>query len=242
MPNVTALEELLVNRGLSIVGPVIMTDESDPISLVFVKAHFDNKGRRVPSSYFLNRIAGEALNLGFRVQFVIIEGERNDLDSSLKSMLLGKFPNLVRNSFASFNRNEANVWIEPKRSLPEIDRQAIKESINQFLDLFKIVPKTIGITQSENLPTLTAILKVLRIVAPCSSTTLASRLIERKFIIPNDVWLSHALDKLRKTKLLIRNRKGDYLLSLHGLAVLGTEKSRRSPDIVRALALTGKRE
>lgn len=240
MPDILILEQLLRARGLSLAGPIASSLDGAGAHFVFVKATIEKDGRRTPSSFALNRISDEALRIGYKIAFVVVDGDRSDLDGSLKTMLFGKFSDKVRNSFAAFSKGKADVWIEPKRVLTGEENAEVQSAISDFLSFLSIELKSVDITQAENIPTSTAILRTLRTFSPCTMETLSAELVLRKFTVPNEIWMNHALDRLRKTGQIVRRKNGDYFLSLKGLTALGTQKNRLSPDIVRALALAKK--
>lgn len=240
MPSKSDLEAMLRERGVVLAGPIVSTLEDNSTYLVFVKAKILDDGRRKPTSFTLNSITKAAVEIGFRVSFVIIDGEREDLDRSIKTMLVGKFPELVRNSFSTFNGKLADVWIEPKQVLEITQKAEIESGIVTFLSFLDMTAKSVNFTQADNVPTPTALLRSIRVLAPCSVDEITSALAKKKFTVPNGVWLNHAMDKLRKSGFVIRKKNGQFILTLKGLTTLGTSKNRLSSDVTRALAIAQK--
>lgn len=240
MPKKYDLEAMLREKGVALAGPIVSTHEDNPTHLVFVKARISNSGRREPTSFALNSITKAAVEIGFRVSFVLIDGEREDLDSSIKTMLVGKFPELVRNSFSTFNGKLADVWIEPKQVLEITQRTEIESAVSNFLGFLDVTAKSVNFTQAENIPTPTALLRSIRTLAPCSVEEITTALSKKEFTVPNRVWLNHAMDKLRKSGFVLRKKNGQFILTLKGLTALGTSKNRQSPDVTRALAMARK--
>ena len=235
MFNKSDLEEFLSDEGLNLAGPLAASDDSGLSFFVFIKEKSNNHHTRRPGNRALNHIAERAANKGYKLSFVVVNNERNDLDASLKIMLLNKFPDKIRNSFATFENGIADLWLEPKRPISMQEKDAIKSTVSEFLSFLRFELRSISVTTSESLPGQTAILRMLRLSAPCSLGFLSSKLSEKGFTVPNDVWLNHTLDKLRKTGLVVRSKNGELFLSLEGLTRLGTTKSSHSPDIIRAL-------
>lgn len=238
MPEITKLYEFLKDKHLPLVGPIISSRDDGDIYFAFITATFKKNGRREPSLVALDRISAEARNLGFDLSFVFVDGERHDIDGSLKTMLFGKFPEAVRNSFVSINNNKADVWIELKRNISDEEQKNIKTTVINFFDLLTMEVKSTNIIQSENIPTSTAILRTLRTLPPCLLSDLEVALKNKQFTVPNETWMNHTMDKLRKEGSIVRRKDGKYFLTLQGLAALGTQKGRLSPDIMRALALS----
>jgi hypothetical protein len=229
------LYDLLVKQGLNMAGPLIPYPDKESSYIAFIRTKFDKKGQKSPGSRALSQVAKLVAERGYILSFVAVGTEGNDFDASLKSVLFFKFGDIIRNSFASFANQQTEVWIEPKIELSPQDKSHIQVVISEFSDLIGFEAVGISFIESENAPTPTAILKVLRINAPCSAETLRALLKERGLTVPNVVWLNHALDTMRKAGLVVRSKNGEFFVSLSGLSRLGTAKNRQSPDIMRAL-------
>lgn len=234
------LYDLLTKQGLDLAGPLVSRPDEENSYIAFVRINVDKKGQKSPGSRALSQISKLAAENGYSLSFVAVGDDGNDFDASLKSILFAKFGDSIRNSFASFVNQRAEVWVEPKAQLLPQEKSQIRAAISEFSDLIGFEAIGVSFTDSENTPTPTAILKVLRICAPCSAEALRTLLKERGFTVPNVVWLNHALDKMRKAGLLIRSKNGDFFLSISGLSRLGTAKNRQSPDILRALDLASR--
>jgi hypothetical protein len=235
------LHDILVERGLELAGPLVLHPEEGGRYIAFIKVSVDRNGKKSPGARALSHIARSALESGYRVHFIVIDTDGNNFDVSLKAILFEKFSDKIRNTFSSFVNRRTEVWIEPKAQLTQQDRYQIGAAISEFSQLIGFNVVSVHFTDSEDIPTPTAILRVLRTKSPCSVENLTTFLKERGFTVPNTVWLSHALDKLRKAGLLVRTRNGEFFLSFNGLSRLGTAKGRYSPDIVRALDLAKRR-
>jgi hypothetical protein len=232
------LAAMIESKDVVLTGPIILDHSDNTQYLAFIQSSEDKNRKRIPSNFLLSNLIAEANLSGISLKFIRVENNENNLDASLKIILLGKkYNSIVRNSFAVLVNNKANIWIEPKINLSENQKESILSEIDKFLDLFEIKKDQISFTNLENIPSSTAILKNLRIIAPCKIGVINARLKEKNFFVPNDIWLNHALDKLRKSGHLVRRKDGCYFLSIATLNSLGTEKSGQSPDIIRMLAL-----
>lgn len=229
------LYEFLVKQGLNMAGPLISHPDEDNSYIAFVRIKIDKKGHKSPGSRALSQFTKLVAESGYNLSFVAVGDDGNDFDASLKTILFANFSDSIRNSFASFSNQRAEVWIEPRTQLSPQMKIQIQAKISEFSGLIGFETIRVSFTDSENTPTPTSILKVLRINAPCSAEALTTFLKERGFTVPNVVWLNHALDRMRKSGLLVRSKNGDLFLSLYGLSRLGTAKNRQSPDILRAL-------
>lgn len=86
----------------------------------------------------------------------------------------------------------------------------------------------------------TSILQIIRISAPVQRVEIEKTLTSKGFVVPDDEWLSRALDKLSKSSKIVRTRDDHYCLSLQCLKALGTDKGTNSPDITRALDIANR--
>lgn len=237
MPSDAELYDLLIKQGLDMAGPLVSHPDEKNDYIAFVRIKIDKKGQKSPGSRAISQAKKLATESGYNVSFIAVSDGDNDFDTSLKSVLFSKYGDKLRNTFASFSNRRAEVWIEPKAQLSLQERDQIREAVSGFVDLIGFEVVGVSFTDSENTPTPTAILKVLRIIAPCSADALRTTLGGQGFTVPNVAWLNHTLDKMRKAGLLVRSKNGHFFLSLIGLYRLGTAKSRQSPDISRALDL-----
>ena len=237
MRDLSDMYTLLRKEGISISGPIVSSFEDDCNLYIFVKMKLDEHGRQIPSPHKLNSLRSHSAAQDYTLHFILIGEKKTHVDRSLKTMLFGKFPNDVRNSFAAVNDGAVDVWVEPKHVLSGEEEAAIRTAVVEFINILALDCSSVKVTQAEPIPTRTAILRTLRIAAPASLHVLATALRKQDLSVPNEIWLNHTLDGLRKTGFVIRRTDGQYLLSLHALSVLGTRKGRRSPDVQRALAL-----
>ncbi|OYQ36240.1 hypothetical protein CHU95_05480 [Niveispirillum lacus] len=235
------LYNLLVEYGLDMAGPLVSQPAKDNSYIAFIKIKVDKKGQKSPGSRALSQVANLVAERGYILSFVTVDEDGNDFDGSLKSILFAKFGDSIRNSFASFTNQQTEVWIEPKAHLSPQEKSRIQFAISEFSALIGFELVGVSFTDSENTPTPTAILSVLRTKAPCSAEALRTFLKERGLTVPNVVWLNHALDRMRKAELVVRSKNGDFFVSFSGLSRLGTAKSRQSPDILRALDFAKRR-
>lgn len=241
MPDLSELKALLRETGISLTGPIVSSFDDSRDLYIFVKMTLDKDGRQIPSAYKLNRLRKSAAARDYTLHFILVSEEKSHIDRSLKTMLFGRFPDDIRNSFAAVDNRAVDIWIEPKRILSKEKETALKDAVGEFVGILTLECRSIKITQAEHIPTPTAILRTLRLHAPASLADLSTSLGQQDFSVPNQIWLSHSLDKLRKAGLVVRKQDGEYMLSLHALSILGTRKGRQSPDIERALALGRKR-
>jgi hypothetical protein len=237
MHKIEYIADLLSKNKVARSGPIIEDHSLDSTFFAFVSTQEPDGGKKPTSAYKLNQIAATAEEHGIKLSFVVVDGGDHDLDRSVKTMLFGKFPDRIRNSFTTANKSRTEIWVEPKKALPDQEILDVREAISEFLGFLGIEKPSIHITQQENIPTSTAILRTLRTLAPCSLDVLATDLRSKGFAVPNEVWMQHAMERLRKAGNVVRRQDGQYFLSLTALSALGTEKNRRSPDIKRALAL-----
>jgi hypothetical protein len=241
MPNKATLYKILVDKGLILAGPIVELPDDDEGYVVFIQVQVDKNGRRKPSSRAIANLTDILETQNYRVTIIAVEEGNNDYDVTLKAILLRQFGSEIRNSFGSFQNGRLDVWIEPKIRLADDVKDNVVNAVSSFAGLIGFKIRAVSFTDAEDVPTPTAILKSLRIRAPCNVDTLQNALAGRGLTVPNVVWLNHALDKLRKSGLVVRTQHQEYFLSLEGLSRLGTSKNSRSPDVLRTLDLAKRR-
>jgi hypothetical protein len=231
------IEDVLTSCQLALAGPIAANYEDPNSFIAFIVSSEDDNGVRRPSRA-QTRAAQAFLSLkNYKLSFVYVNGNSFDLDSTLKKFLLDELSNFVRNSFTTETNNKINIWVEPKQSLSEDQYYEIEQSLKLFTRNLSSKDLEINFTKKKNTPSATVIISTIRTMSPVQIKDLSDKLEAKGHEVPNEVWLRHSLDKLRKSGF-IAWRKGDYyFLTIQGLNALGTEKNRRSPDVVRALEL-----
>jgi hypothetical protein len=237
MDNLVEIAECLEQQGLKLAGPLTRRDGEKSLIYAFVEVFRDRKGKQKPTNISLNRISEHFLERGIIIKFILIDVSNLDLEIGLRATLLHAFPNLVRNSFLSSDKQGAVVWVVPKgvAARDQIDEITRRASI--FLENAGMTLAEVKLTVDENLPSRTAILSELRIAAPASAEVLVARLSEKGFVTPPIDYLNRHLDALRKADQVVRRNDANYCLTAKALKVLGTIKRRNSPDITRFLDL-----
>jgi hypothetical protein len=238
-------DKILASLAKSHVTPIgkPVQDGSDAHQYyTFVNVSRNRKGHQQPSNYALKKLAEELQVSGITIHFVLIENGAEDLKNSIKSMLFRNYQEALRNVFSTIDQHGVEVWIEPKKALTSDATATLTAELNTFLEHFRMRLKAVRFTTESNLPAQSTCLRVARILAPASLARLREELLKRGFHVPNDDWLSLTFDKLRKAGFVIRKKDGEYSLTLAGLKSLGSAKDRRSPDIVRSLALARRGE
>lgn len=228
----------LTSLGFKLVGEPIQDSSQENRFHVFIEVSRDVKGSQDPSNFKINTQAKKFEQAGFEVAFVLIENEKEDIQASIRSILFRFYPDIVRNSFLSFEKELASVWIEPKKTLSIEEKDSLTSKVKELLQVLETPLEEVRFTSTENVPTRTACLNSIRLKSPVTQEELQSVLIERGFSIPSEGWLSKMLDGLRRSGLILRKKNGQFTLTLSGLNALGSGKGRRSPDIARLLDLS----
>lgn len=229
------ISKTLDDAGVVLAADIFMDTEGENNCYAFIEISRDSEGKQVPTNYALRRIAEKLKGRGISITFVHVESEQEDIQGTLKNALFRFFPEDVRNAFFSSAGNGITVWVEPKRLLEPNVQSSICEKIADILQTLDIRLEAVRFTTNENLPTVSACLRFIKIKSPVCQQELHAELVNKGFDIPSPVWLSRVLDKLRKSGSVIRQQDENFVLTLDGLLRLGSSKHRSSHDIVRAL-------
>lgn len=231
------IEKILTVCELRLAGPVIADYEDTNRFIIFVHASINDDGVRSPGRTQLKTVQSLLNTEGYDTSFVLVNDNKWNIDNTVKAYLFDKYDNNIRNSFSIENSDEIDILIEPKTYLDEKQYDTIEKELNSFLKAITKKSVNINFTKKNNLPSSGAILRTIRIKSPVNLKDISNSLTNKGYDCPNEVWLKHALDKIRKSGFISWRQPGYYYMTLIGLNSLGTEKSRISPDIARALEL-----
>ena len=237
MSNKETINDFFESQKIPLIGPAVKDPESGE-HLVFIKTAITKSGTQKPNNYAISQAEKIAESKFGQLQIVLVNHENEDINASIKSLLIRKYPDDIRNVFSQVTKKEASVWVEPKAVTSLEKSQEFSQAVSNLLKQFGINLVNFVNTNELNLPSETICLNILRRKAPVSLTALIAELRNKNFDVPNEDWISRILDKWRKKKLLIRKSDGDYVMTIAGLEALGSGTDRHSPDIKRALELT----
>lgn len=176
------------------------------------------------------------------VEIIYVNSESHELlESACLEILNQRFNKIISALYISFiNNSVVDIWLASEELTKEL-KEDIANSINQILKEANLELKNIQwINSIFELPSLLYILKTVKIFQPITLEELLIK-ITVDFQNISDKWLNGMLDKLRKKKLLSREKVGSYQLTELGLSALPSLASSNSLDIQRALALGGKK-
>ncbi|WP_421736795.1 hypothetical protein [Caulobacter sp.] len=230
------IQEIKEN-DIIITGDVIRDPNRDGILLIFVEINRDIENKQRPSNALLRKISENLLSKDVNVDFILVDRTKNDIEAGARASLIHSFGDLIRNSFLSMTDKTVSVWIDVKRDITSEEANKIRGKMKLYFDSFELNFLDIFLTKRENTPAKLACLRNLRTISPASVKDLSEKLAKSGFIVPSETWLSHRLDSLRKSNLVLRLKSGAYAVTQQGLSLLGTQKNSRSPDITRLLDL-----
>lgn len=236
MTDLSSIKRDLENLGFQLKGEVIGDPDNPKKLFATILISRDAEGKQQPTKLRLNEARSYFEGREISLHFILYDTATSDLETGLRATLMLVFPSL-RNVFCSINDGRASVWVEPKVQLKEIEFNEIKIHTKSFFQLVGIHLEVIQSTSEERIPTKTAMLDSVRIIAPTDRAALTERLRAKNFVVPSEDWLKRRLDSLRKSGAIVVGADGKISLSLRTLRSLGTKKNARSPDITRLLAL-----
>jgi|HubBroStandDraft_1064217.scaffolds.fasta_scaffold36418_2 hypothetical protein len=237
MTDMERIAALLAERGLPIIGTIVSNPSSSNAYFIPLRLTRRADGRKSPSGLALAAARSSLLELGYVVDFILIDEETRNIEESLRASLLGTFPDDVRNSFYSPGEGQPQAWIEFKRQADAGVKRRLEEHLRKFADVFSLPSLSLSPIGEANTATNFEILSAVRHLAPVDLPTLKQELAGRGHDVPSSDWVNRRLDALRKSDLVLRRRDGTYVLTAKALAHLGTRKGARSPDVRRVLAL-----
>ena len=239
MLSAKALEMLIEGQGIELAGPVVSNVDEPNQFYAFVTISYGEGGRKFPDRRKLSSIREKALESGYSVELVPVDEREDGSYPDLRILLNRKFGDQVRNVFLTHvSKAERIAWVEIDGTMEDTRQDAVESTISEYLQMFDSKITKVSFVGDLNLPTLTAILRILRTFAPASSERLGEELQTRGFFVPNQRWLNHSLDRARKAGFVVRRKDGRYFLSTRSLSSLGTSKGRESADVRRALAVS----
>jgi len=216
----------VISAKVNLVGKLVQDASEENKFYAFVQVTRNKMGFQSPSNYKLRRLSESFAKQNIQLSFILVENGREDIQGTIKTTLFRFFPDIVRNAFISPEDQGVTVWVEPKKTLTREEEEAVASKVNDVLQVLEIQLDAVRITSSENLPTRTACLNVIRLKSPLTQEELQVALVGRGFHIPNEEWLSKMLDKVRRTGFVSRRKNGQFMLTLSGLRSLGSEKKQ----------------
>lgn len=118
----------------------------------------------------------------------------------------------------------------------------IEEKIKKYFLLLEAEKFSIDIIKnSENPPTLTAILRSAKKLAPFLMKDIIKELESRNFDLPSEKWMNNQLDSIRKKGLIFRRSDEKYTLTYKGILATPSAGNRNSSDIERVLYMARKK-
>lgn len=224
-------------NGISLAGRIVEMPNVAQGVFIPILMHRISDGTMKPAKSALMAAKQQIEGLNYLPEFIFVNERSEEAEHSLRSSLLVSFPDLVRNVFLSVEASASNIWVELKKAASEEERQRLNDHVDRSIDLFKLPSASVLSLADIALPTRMELLSLIRTLAPVDCETLNGALQQRGFTIPSMDWINRQFDLLRKTGFVVRRHDRLYTLTLNALKRLGTGKSRRSPDVVRLLAL-----
>lgn len=167
-----------------------------------------------------------------------------DIESGLNGLLQRKFPGRVSSFVASFpNVATVDASVFLSEGIDESLSAAIQTFVTGHLTEAGFATLSVHLFGNEKpKPTLAAILRSVKLLAPVELPDLILNLDTRGFSCPDERWLAAKLDVVRKRSLVVRSVAGRYALTTEGLAVVPYSKNRTSSDVERMLALARRKK
>ena len=236
--NIEKINESLKKFSIYLLQPAIIDPTDKNHVIIFLNPSPRYTGVKRLSKFAFSKAVDKIEDLGYRVTIHLSDGERSDLISSLKFSLFKRYQGLINNIFLDENKEGNSIWIDLKKNIGDISKQEIVYSARIAAETITQKPLQVSFLDEANKPTPTIILSALRIAAPSTAVQLSRFLQDNGFDVPSSIWVRSELRKLCNKGVALRlSSEHGYSLTYKGLMLLGSGKSRFSPDVRRALAL-----
>jgi len=237
MTDVARIVAFLGDNDISIAGEIVSNPSTASGYFVPLRLKRLANGAKSPSGRALAFARSALLELGYTIDFILIDEETRHVEEGLRASLLSSFPDSVRNSFFSPGAKHPQAWIEFKGQPDSETTRRLEEHLRKFAELFSLPSLSMIRLGETDAATKIEILSAVRQLAPVDVATLERELTSQGLGFPSRDWANRRLDALRKSDLVVWRRDGTYVLTEKALAQLGTRKDRKSPDVRRFLAL-----
>lgn len=135
-----------------------------------------------------------------------------------------------------------SIFVKFKKVINTDKISKIKENLEKYFEILSVKKFNIEfIKVSNNPPTLPAILRSAKKIAPFLLKEIIAELESRSFELPSEKWMNTQLDSIRKRGFIFRRQDGLYALTYRGILVTPVTKNRNSSDVERVLYLASKK-
>lgn len=236
MAESTKIVDFFKASGIDPVGSAVWDRETSS-HLVFISVQVNDDGKQVPSNYKLSLAERDAEAKYGEITVILVNRGDEDISRSIKSVLLRRFSDDIRNVFSRVVDGRVTVWVDTKSASSREKTVEMERPVTGIVEHFGLQLLNFVNTSEVNIPSETVCVNTIRTKAPVSSKEVINELRQKGFEVPSEKWLSPILDRLRKRGLIYRQSNGSFVMTVMGLKVLGSGKNRRSPDVARALDL-----
>ncbi|GEA08677.1 hypothetical protein KUL42_34380 [Alteromonas sp. KUL42] len=177
------------------------------------------------------------------VQTVYLKSRKSEeLEAGIVQLINSRFENSVEQLYLSYGAEDViSIWLQSTKG-GELKKDEITEVVNQMLVLSGLKLNAMHWINSEPmLPSNILLLKAIKERQPIKAIELAE-IFQHDYPDTTASWVSRILDKLIKKGIVVREHPdGNYVLTMMGLNVVPSIKSRNGTDIVRVLELGRKK-
>ena len=230
------IEQFFYEFEVKLQGPVVW--DGDSLSyIVFTLIQIDENGKQLPSNHTLKIIENKIKHEYSDINIKIIKNNKyyESLTNFLKVDIKRKWKNYIKNMIINIETLNVEVHIIGTFENQDENLLKIENYIKDILNILGFNLKDFIYTPNHNLASEKNCISVIRKKSPIHPKEIIAELKRRNFDVPEDSWLSRILDRWRKRGFIYRKADGKYVMTVEGLRMLGTEASRRSPDVIRAL-------
>lgn len=223
-----------VRRGAPPLDAILVV----PTSVLAEQSGTDGVSRRQLAN-LVERIRDK---LQLRVEWIASrDSETQAIEDGLAALLRKRFGAVFSTCYLSYDAGKAIVWLDLAAEVSPPNREDVDKVVSELLGLYGLASIALVYGDDKRLPSVPAILRRLKQLAPCDSIKLCDSFSRSAGFEVELRWLERRLDTCRRQGLVVWCQNRTYALAEKGLRLIPYSRSRTSSDVERVLAL-GRRQ
>lgn len=232
------ISEIFWDHGAGLTGDPVYDPETGA-HLVSVLVKTGKKGNQIPSDRAIAKAKSVAEHAHGKIRVSLVHPQNAKFEQLIRETLLEKFSNEIKDVFCIFEPRGVQILADSETNSYKSSQNDILEVVENLTSTFDLRLISFEILSGSNSPPDIWFMNIIRKKAPISVDEIKKEIHKKGFESPEDKSIMKTLDRWRKRNFIHRRHDGKYVLTISGLQVLGSFKDRLSPDVVRALDMSG---